>query len=130
MTGPADNWTNDEWTIHSLNIHGVMFERWCEEQIRASPGWAMTARQHPVAYPPSSAASPSRQSVLDLRADTSGPFKITAIIECKKANPDFVRWVLFDRPADSTLALPIVCRVQTPGERPRHSSVPMPSSVP
>jgi hypothetical protein len=25
--------SDDEWAIHSINIHGVFFERWCQHAI-------------------------------------------------------------------------------------------------
>jgi len=116
MTQPLDSWTTDEWTIHSLNIHGLMFERWCEEQVRAARGWRVTATQSPVAYPPVhplTAGHQQRESTLDIRADSGGTSGATAIIECKKANPEFVRWLLFPVSPVPPLALPAIDRTPT-----------------
>jgi hypothetical protein len=39
-TGPQ---TDEEWTIHSLNVHGLFFERWCQQQIAQAKGWKVVA---------------------------------------------------------------------------------------
>jgi hypothetical protein len=43
--------TDDEWTIHALNIHGLFFERWCQQVIREQAGWKLKAINYPVEFP-------------------------------------------------------------------------------
>jgi hypothetical protein len=40
-----------DWTIHSINIHGVFFERWCQQMVTEAPRWRVRAADYPVAYP-------------------------------------------------------------------------------
>ncbi len=90
--------TDHEWTIHSINIHGVFFERWAQKIIEDSKNWMLVSSNYPVAYPPNEFI---QESTLDVRAEMVsaiyGGWKLTLIIECKKNNPDFIDWIFFPR---------------------------------
>lgn len=99
--------TDNEWTIHALNIHGMFFERWCEATIEGVPGWTVRSTNYPVEYPHLRGALKGNESALDIRAQTwIGSLLLTLIIECKKNNPEFVNWIFFvrDRPPLGGLA--------------------------
>jgi hypothetical protein len=88
--------TDDEWAIHALNIHGLFFERWCQQTIRDTPGLIVTATNYPVEFPPPKNGVRGREGALDIRAEHhDGQKRLTLIIECKKNNPEFVNWVFF-----------------------------------
>jgi len=93
--------TEDEWIIHSINIHGVFFERWCQAQIGKTPPWSVKSTNYPVEFPPPDGPWRGKESTLDIRAEMehSGDL-LTLIIECKKNNPDFVKWVFFPKPSE------------------------------
>jgi hypothetical protein len=100
MTGRPQ--TDHEWTIHSLNIHGIFFERWCRKIIRDSGNWGLVSRNYPVAYKPLDSQWPWKESELDLRALHGGyqgrsqnRRHLTLLIECKKNNPDLKEWIFF-----------------------------------
>ena len=46
--------TDEEWTIHAINIHGLFFERWCQDIISKSNTWRVRYVNYPVEFPPSS----------------------------------------------------------------------------
>jgi hypothetical protein len=83
--------------VYSINIHGVFFERWCEDLIR-STGLKVVSTNYPVEFPPSNAVSRGKESALDIRAELrKDNLVFTFIIECKKNNPDFVNWIFFPK---------------------------------
>lgn len=100
--------TDHDWTVHSLNIHGTFFERWCEHAISKVPYWRVRATQYPVSFAPLSGAmlaAGGRESTLDIRAECGyhDGRLINLLIECKKNNPEFVEWHFFPvrgHPAD------------------------------
>jgi len=94
--------TDQEWTIHSLNIHGIFFERWCRKIIRNSGNWGLVSTNYPVAYKPLDSHWPWKESELDVRAIRGGyqgrsrnRRHLTLLIECKKNNPEFIEWIFF-----------------------------------
>src|SRR4051794_19913157 len=88
--------TEDEWIIHSINIHGVFFERWCQKKISATFPWRVKSTNYPVEYPPPNGPLRGKESALDIRAEIQlGDLLLTLTIECKKNNPDFVKWIFF-----------------------------------
>ncbi|HET8631921.1 MAG TPA: hypothetical protein VFL91_31230 [Thermomicrobiales bacterium] len=92
--------TEHDWTIHSLNIHGVFFERWCQHTIAGVEGWTIASTNYPVEFPLPNGPLRGQQSVLDIRAEYRRDDTIvTLLIECKKNNPSFVNWIFF--PKDS-----------------------------
>lgn len=99
----SDRPQNDhDWTIHSLNIHGIFFERWCRKVIRESGNWQLVSTNYPVAYKPADSHWPWEERELDVRAIHGGyrgrsrPRRhLTLLIECKKNNPELVEWVFF-----------------------------------
>ena len=44
-----------DWTVHSINIHGFFFERWCQQAVSEAEGWTLNAVNYPVEFPPPSA---------------------------------------------------------------------------
>lgn len=92
--------TQDEWTIHALNIHGVFFERRCVDAIVNTPNWKVLSTNYPVEYPPPNGPWRGKESSLDIwaRRDDDPNVIVDIFIECKKANPEFVNWVFFAKP--------------------------------
>jgi hypothetical protein len=102
--------SDHDWTIHSLNIHGTLFERKCRQVIEQSTGWSVVAVNDPVGFPryinePHS----GHNSSLDIHAESTSRRSydpvVTLLIECKKHNPDFIDWVLFSDPSPRDLRL-------------------------
>jgi hypothetical protein len=90
--------TDHEWTIHSVNIHGVFFEHWCEDLFRSVPELKVVSTNYPVEFPPPNGPFRGKESALDIRVELRDGSKIfTFIVECKKNNPDFVDWVFFPK---------------------------------
>ena len=91
--------TQDEWTIHALNIHGVFFERRCVDAVIDTPGWKVLSTNYPVEYPPPNGPWRGKESSLDIwaRRDAGPNATVDIFVECKKANPDFVNWVFFPK---------------------------------
>ena len=92
--------TQDEWTIYALNIHGVFFERRCVDVVRTMPGWEVLSTNYPVEFPPPNGPLRGKESSLDIwaRRNADSHSVVDALIECKKANPDFVNWIFFQKP--------------------------------
>jgi hypothetical protein len=93
----GDPVTDHDWTVRSLNVHGLFFERWCEQRISGTTGWSVTSIQYPVEYPPGRGSERGQESALDIRAETLQPDQWTLAVECKKHNPDFTDWLCFPR---------------------------------
>lgn len=92
--------TQEEWTLHSINIHGVFFERLCRDIISNSNGWNVISTNYPVEFPSANGASRGKESALDIRAIKElRNQRVNLLIECKKNNPDFVNWVFFKKRA-------------------------------
>jgi len=90
--------TQEEWAIHSINIHGTFFERWCRKTVSDSSYWELTATNYPVEFPPSNGPLQGKQSSLDIRADHFAQNRsMTLLIECKKNNPELIHWVFFQK---------------------------------
>jgi hypothetical protein len=91
--------TQDEWTIHALNIHGVFFERKCATTVAATPRWRIVSTNYPVEYPPPNGPWRGKESSVDIwaRKDIDERQVLDVLIECKKANPEFVNWVFFPK---------------------------------
>lgn len=105
MKSPSDKvmpTTEDEWTIHTLNIHGNFFEMACQQAIKDSGNWQLTTTEYPLEVY-------GHETALDIRADTNlAGLSVTMLIECKKNNPEFTEWVFFPkREPQTTLRLPI-----------------------
>ena len=92
--------TQDEWTIYALNIHGVFFERRCVDVVTNMPGWKVLSTNYPVEFPPPNGPWRGKESSLDIwaRRNSDSHSVVDALIECKKANPDFVNWIFFRKP--------------------------------
>ncbi len=88
--------SEDEWTIHAINIHGVFFERWCQKGISDSTDWRVRSTNYPVEYPPPNGPWRGRESTLDIEASLQrDDLLVTLLIECKKNNPEFINWIFF-----------------------------------
>lgn len=101
--------TQDDWTIHAINIHGVFFERWCQQAISDTEGWILKTTNYPVEYPSPNGPIRGRESTLDIRAESNiQNGRVTLLIECKKNNPEFINWVFFRKfpyPAKGSLVV-------------------------
>lgn len=87
-----------DWTIHSLNIQGTFFERWCQETVKKSR-WNIASTNYPVEFPPHNGLLIGGQSTLDVYAQLAKKtILLTLLIECKKNNPEFIDWVFFPHP--------------------------------
>ena len=91
--------TQDEWTVHALNIHGVFFERRCADAVVDTPDWKVLSTNYPVEFPPPNGPWRGKESSLDIwaRRDTGSNSIVDVLIECKKANPEFVNWIFFPK---------------------------------
>jgi hypothetical protein len=93
--------TDEEWIIHSINIHGFFFERLCEEVISKSEGWRVKETNYPVEFPILERPAHGKESKLDIYAEfNNGERAIALLIECKKNNPDFINWIFFPKPQE------------------------------
>lgn len=107
--------SDDDWTIRSINIHGLFLERWCQEVICHQSGWELKSVNYPVEFPKATAALRGEESALDARAELPLPpeQKLTLLIECKKHNPEFVNWIFFRRSRSRGKTEPIsICRIE------------------
>ena len=88
--------SDQDWTIHALNIHGTFFERWCADTIGSTEGINLDSTGYPVEFQRDK-FSPVKESALDVRASYlyQDQDLLTLAIECKKNNPDFVDWIFF-----------------------------------
>jgi hypothetical protein len=91
--------SQEEWTVHALNIHGVFFERKCAEIVASITNWNVVSTNYPVEYPPPNGPWRGKESSLDIRALKLLPNNqvLDIQIECKKANPEFVNWIFFPK---------------------------------
>ena len=86
--------TDQEWIVHSLNIQGEFFERWCRRMVHSTPGWKVAGWDYPVEFPPPNGPFRGKQSRMDIRAFAQiERSRLLLAIECKKNNPEFVNWV-------------------------------------
>ncbi len=101
--------TDHEWIIHSLNIHGLFFQRKCVELINTLPVKSQHIKvidtEYPVEYPQQRIMDmKNKESRLDIFARISDQFyvdrAINLVIECKKNNPDYTNWVFFEKYPD------------------------------
>ncbi len=93
--------TEHDWTIHSINVHGIFFERWCQKAVTEAEGWTLDAVNYPVEFPPSNGPWRGKESALDIRASRGeSDNRLCLLIECKKNNPEFVDWVFFQKPKE------------------------------
>ena len=93
--------TQHDWTVHSINIHGIFFERWCQQIVAESKGWTLDSVNYPVEFPPPNGPLRGKESTLDIRASRDiSDNRQCLLIECKKNNPEFVDWVFFQKPQD------------------------------
>ncbi len=90
--------SDSDWTIHSLNIQGTFFERWCQETAKKS-NWNVVSTSYPVEFPPHNGPLIGEQSTLDIYAQLAkDTILLTLLVECKKNNPEFIDWVFFAHP--------------------------------
>lgn len=98
---PISPVSDSDWTIHSLNIQGTFFERWCQETIKKSR-WAVVSTNYPVEFPPHNGPFKGEQSTLDIYTQLAKEtILLTLLIECKKNNSEFIDWVFF--PCSNTM---------------------------
>lgn len=94
--------SESDWTIHSINIQGHFFESWCEKTIRDNSNWLIRSIHEAVEFPPPQGPVRGKESHLDIRAERQAYEGIlTLIVECKKANPEFVNWIFFPKRSQS-----------------------------
>ena len=90
-----------DWTVHSINVHGIFFERWCQRIVSEAEGWSLDTTNYPVEFPPPNGPFRGKESSLDIRASRDvGDARLCLLIECKKNNPEFVDWVFFQKPTE------------------------------
>ena len=65
---PITPQTQHDWTVHSINIHGIFFERWCQHVVTEADGWNLDAVNYPVEFPPPNGPWRGKESTLDIRA--------------------------------------------------------------
>jgi len=130
-TGPQ---TDEEWTIHSLNVHGLFFERWCQQQIAQAKGWKVVATNYPVAFTRQD-VNQMTESELDIRAELrpGGDHgnRVHLLVEAKKHNPEFVNWIFTPIPGKRPNARIKAWYVENPliGSGPRWDTYLRPAAV-
>lgn len=95
-----DDFNDSEMTIHSLNIHGTFFHRKIASILYSNKHIHNVTLEYPVEYKQKSDGRRGEESRLDILAQFSDRYRennIKLLIECKKANPDFVDWVFFPK---------------------------------
>jgi len=88
-----------------LSQEGIFFQRWCAEKIK-SRGWGILDIEFPFTYPRSSDYSIGKAGVLDIYAFTKhsdSDMMICALVECKKAHPEFKTWIFFNKQTANNL---------------------------
>jgi hypothetical protein len=94
----AEPTSERDWTIHSINIHGVFFERRCQKTVADNKDWKLKLVNYPVEFPPPNGPLRGKESTLDIRAECHRQDRcLTLLIECKKNNPELVNWVFFPK---------------------------------
>jgi hypothetical protein len=96
--------SEEDWIIHAVNIQGIFFERSCRKIIDDTQPWRVFSSNVPVEFPPPTDHSRGKESNLDIWARIrhasgfdGGVRILSLLIECKKNNPEFVKWVFFPR---------------------------------
>lgn len=99
--------SENDWIVHAINIHGLFFEKWCQKVVEDSGKWTLKSSQYPVEFPAPNGPWRGKESVLDILAESRiGTALLAMPIECKKANPEFVNWVFFEKqnaPKDTSM---------------------------
>ena len=90
--------SENDWTINSINIHGIFFERLCQKSIFDHVQWKLKSTNYPVEFPPPNGPFRGKESSLDIRAELKKSDRVfTLLIECKKNNPELVNWIFFPK---------------------------------
>lgn len=93
--------TNEEWNTHSLNIQGIFFQKLIASIIIRHGKVDFVTEEYPVEYPPGNKNIRGLESRLDIHARIKDQIhnsaRINLLIECKKANPEFVDWIFFEK---------------------------------
>jgi hypothetical protein len=113
MTSPPNS--DHDWKIHSLNIHGIFFERWCQDTLEKLAPWKVKSTNYPVEFG-------GKESALDLWVQLVRNHQVLNLpIECKKNNPDFIDWIFFPKKGNPTIKQIVVSvvdnsEVKTPAD--------------
>jgi len=98
---PITPQTQHDWTVHSINIHRIVFERWCQSVVADTQGWSLDAVNYPVEFPPPNGLWRGQESTLDIRASRDvSDRRLCLLIERKKNNLEFVDWIFFQKPGE------------------------------
>ncbi|GEM_PF-6605793 len=83
-----------ELLLNGLNEQGFLFQEACRDALhnRQDIGWDMRSYEYPV-----SLAEQDTRIDIVLRSKSASPPEIYAIVECKRADPNYVHW-LFGAP--------------------------------
>lgn len=74
--------TEHDWAIHSVNIHGIFFERWCQKVIGDSPQWKIKSTNYPVEFLPPNGPIRGKESYLDIRAELAdNPSRLSLLLD-------------------------------------------------
>ncbi len=90
--------TDDDWKIHALNVHGNFFQNKVAQTINTFNPQRLRfiTTEYPVEYPRDHSREESRLDVLGfIPAQHNYQSGIYLIIECKKANPEFIDWLFY-----------------------------------
>ena len=93
MKEKAKPQSEEEWIVQAINIHGFFFESWCRTAIESLGRWKVLSTYEPVSVS-------GKESNLDIWAEyrsSNSEHILNILIECKKANPEFVKWIFFPR---------------------------------
>lgn len=96
LISPAEP-TPEEVVTLALNEQGFLFQQKVLELVDDSPycGWFSTAIEYPVSFGLPGTFDTRIDMVLQRRTSTHDPWNL--VVECKRANRDYKRWVFFDQ---------------------------------
>lgn len=105
--------SDHDWTIHSINIHGIFFERWCQDTLEKLAPWKVKSTNFPVEFPPPNGPIRGKESALDLWVQLYRNHQVLNLpTECKKNNPDFIDWIFFPRKSNPIINQIVVSVVE------------------
>jgi hypothetical protein len=110
--------SENEWIVHSINIHGFFFESWCRSVVESANRWKVVSTNEPVGLG-------GKESNLDIWAEFRSATQnkvLNLLIECKKHKPEFKKWIFFSKqpvPEIGSVVIPevVVEKVGSTSER-------------
>jgi hypothetical protein len=93
-----------------LNEHGFIFQEKCAEELRknrSATGWRVIATEYPV----ETVMKNTRIDIVLINTRTSSNYRMFAVVECKRVNPDRGYW-LFGNPSSHSNSQALIMGIQ------------------